>query len=177
MCRVSSPRHHRAPRPADALRPPTRPFASSTHATPPPTGLSSRIAAAKAKAERPEPSDAFLARMASLEREKAAMVARIDALLADKSATESSLIEIRKKALEVEEAMREVEGAASEDISRIKHAMLLYANITNIKWDFSDERRVAGIIAPPEGKSKVFDIDPATSSEFDTCQQLWKLMG
>lgn len=124
---------------------------------------------AKAKAARREPSEAFVARMAELEKERAALTEKIESLknerdgegapprqrspaaVASRSSTcltstvsAEKLAAIKEEALSLAEKLAEVDAEASEDIPRIRYAISLYANITNIRWDFEKEDVLAG---------------------------------
>ena len=70
----------------------------------------------------------------------------------------------------------QVSSVTEKDIPRIKYALSLYVNVSNIVWDYASDN-VKGMITSAVGEpTKMFDIDPSTSSSFDICNELWELM-
>mmetsp|Transcript_75608 Transcript_75608/g.182731 ORF Transcript_75608/g.182731 Transcript_75608/m.182731 type:complete len:194 (+) Transcript_75608:192-773(+) len=137
--------------------------------------LQGKVDVAKAKAERPEPSEAFVARMAELEEQRKALTENIESLKGERDVTKAKLAAIKEEALQLAEKLAEVDAEASEDIPRIRYAISLYANVTNIRWDFEREDVLAGYIAPPNGMPKPFEI--GHMSDFEVASRLWELMG
>ena len=69
-----------------------------------------------------------------------------------------------------------VKSVSDHEIPRVKYALSLYANISNIVWDYSSEN-VKGMITSSVGEpTKMFDIDSSSASSFDITNQLWELM-
>lgn len=70
----------------------------------------------------------------------------------------------------------QVSSVTEKDIPRIKYALSLYVNVSNIVWDYASDN-VKGMITSAVGEpTKMFDIDPSTSSSFDISNELWELM-
>ena len=70
----------------------------------------------------------------------------------------------------------QVSSVTEKDIPRIKYALSLYVNVSNIVWDYASDN-VKGMITSAGGEpTKMFDIDPSTSSSFDISNELWELM-
>ena len=59
------------------------------------------------------------------------------------------------------------------EIPLIKHALGLYANITNLRWKYESDT-VRGYITK---KDDVVNFEfPKDASAFDVCNQLWAIM-
>jgi len=73
--------------------------------------------------------------------------------------------------------LNSVSSSAADELPRIKHAISLYANITNIKFDYSADGRLKGQVAIPD-KEEVhgFDIDAAKCTGYDIADRLWGMM-
>ena len=84
-------------------------------------------------------------------------------------------------ALEARRVAAMAEGAAAEEehaesVPRVQHSISLYATISGIRWDYSKEERVAGVVNSGGGSVAAFDIDPKTTNRFDITQQLWDMI-
>jgi hypothetical protein len=67
-------------------------------------------------------------------------------------------------------------NAEEVSVPKIKHALNLYANISNIRWDFNTIDRVKGYIAvPDEGAVRPFDLDKRQLKPYEVANYLWDL--
>jgi len=81
------------------------------------------------------------------------------------------------KASLAETKARLAETEATE-VPRQRHAISLYANISNIRWDYSDESKVKGYITSTAGGGDIrsFELDPTKQSENFIVNYLWDKM-
>ena len=69
-----------------------------------------------------------------------------------------------KRHTQAVEENTQLRDMAAIEIPRVKYALSLYANISNIVWDYSAET-VKGMITSPVGEpTKSFDIDPSSAA-------------
>jgi hypothetical protein len=67
-------------------------------------------------------------------------------------------------------------NAEEVSVPKIKHALSLYANISNIRWDFNTIDRVKGYIAvPDDGAVRPFDLDKRQLKPYEVANYLWEL--
>lgn len=126
--------------------------------------------------ERAEPAEAVKARMNKLHGDKASVQAELTRMkLAEENALRSiQNLEERQTQAAAESA--KVQSVAEIDIPRVKYALSLYGNISNIVWDYASDN-VKGMITSSVGEpTKMFDIDPSATPSFDITNQLWDLM-
>ena len=87
-----------------------------------------------------------------------------------------SIQNLKERHTQAVEENTQLRDMAAIEIPRVKYALSLYANISNIVWDYSAET-VKGMITSPVGEpTKSFDIDPSSATNFDITNQLWDLM-
>lgn len=84
-------------------------------------------------------------------------------------ATLAQLAERRAKLGEIE----------TSDVPRQRHAISLYANVSNIRWDYTDEAKVKGYITSSSATGTIssFELDPTSQSENFIVNYLWNKMG
>lgn len=100
-----------------------------------------------------------------MEAENAGLSEQLEAI----KAANAKLLESKAKLAEIE----------ATDVPRQRHAISLYANISNIRWDYSDESKVKGYMSGAGGTGGIrsFELDPATQSENFIVNYLWDKMG
>ena len=81
----------------------------------------------------------------------------------------------RSKLTETKARLAEVEAT---DVPRQRHAISLYANISNIRWDYQDESKVKGYItnSAAGGDIRSFELDPTRQTENFIVNYLWDKM-
>jgi septal ring factor EnvC (AmiA/AmiB activator) len=78
--------------------------------------------------------------------------------------------------LQLEDA-ESLEGLRKIQVPRMQQQISLYAMCTGIKWDFAQERRLAGTADVPSQQGlRQFSIDPEEHSSFEIANQLWDMM-
>lgn len=75
-----------------------------------------------------------------------------------------------------EKRVAAAKNAEEISVPKIKHALNLYANISNIRWDFNTTDRVKGYIAvPDDGSLRPFDLDKRQLKPYEVANFLWEL--
>ena len=75
--------------------------------------------------------------------------------------------------MEKELARAKAQHAAS--MPRVAHSISLYATISGIRWDYSRENLVAGVVST-QREVREFEFDPESASRFDITQSLWDMI-
>lgn len=86
---------------------------------------------------------------------------------------EQRLLEIEAQKRDLQEQMLELKQSKLVEIPLIKHALGLYANITNLRWAY-DADTIKGHITKSDDL-KPFDF-PLDSNMVDVCDRLWDMM-
>lgn len=102
--------------------------------------------------------------IARMEGENRALGAQLEGIRQAKS----KLAESKARLAEIEQT----------DVPRQRHAISLYANISNIRWDYQDESKVKGYMTSTAagGEVRGFELDPAQQSENFIVNYLWDKM-
>ena len=79
------------------------------------------------------------------------------------------------KLSEVKRRQAKLQNQGAVDAPRVKYALSLYGNISNIVWDYTSDN-VKGIITSPYGGPVTnFNIDPSSCTAFEITNRLWGL--
>jgi hypothetical protein len=137
--------------------------------------LSEEVNIATNHALRPEPSQRFLERRASLEKDIEDIALRIQKHAQEERATLTSIEALEMKLSEVKRRQAKLQNQGAVDAPRVKYALSLYGNISNIVWDYTSDN-VKGIITSPYGGPVTnFNIDPSSCTAFEITNRLWGL--
>ena len=111
-----------------------------------------------------------------LHQQKASEESELERMRAAEQNALRSIQNLKERHTQAVEENTQLRDMAAIEIPRVKYALSLYANISNIVWDYSAET-VKGMITSPVGEpTKSFDIDPSSATNFDITNQLWDLM-
>jgi len=66
-------------------------------------------------------------------------------------------------------------AAYAESVPRVQHSVSLYATISGIRWDYSSEDKVCGVVNTAN-EVRAFELDPKTTSKYDITQSLWDMI-
>ena len=99
--------------------------------------------------------------IAMLEEQKCEDVKALQGLVDSRAALENDLERTR------------AQHAAS--VPRVAHSISLYATISGIRWDYSKENLVAGVVSTQK-EVREFELDPQNTSRFDITQRLWEMI-
>ena len=138
--------------------------------------LASQVADAEARCEREnvEESGAKLKEITAREDRLNSEVAEVGHAVQEAQARIDSHRATTSRELSL---LNEVEASRADEIPRIKHAISLYANITNIKFDYAADGRLRGQVAVPEREEvHPFDVDAAKCSGYEIAERLWGMM-
>ena len=123
-----------------------------------------------------EPAEAVKTRMDKLHRDKISVETELTRM---KLAEENCLHEIQdleKRQKESNKESNKVQSVAEVDIPRVKYALSLYGNISNIVWDYGSEN-VKGMITSTDGSpTKMFNIDATNTSSYEITNKIWDLI-
>ena len=137
--------------------------------------LTDEVHNATNRALRPEPSQRFLERRASLEKDIEDVALRIQKHAQEERATLTSIEALEAKLAEVKNRQAKLQNQGAVDAPRVKYALSLYGNISNIVWDYTSDN-VKGIITSPYGGPVTnFNIDPSSCTSFEITNRLWGL--
>ena len=82
---------------------------------------------------------------------------------------------LEAKLTEVKRRQAKLQNQGAVDAPRVKYALSLYGNISNIVWDYTSDN-VKGIITSPYGGPVTnFNIDPSSCTSFEITNRLWGL--
>ncbi|CAM9371687.1 unnamed protein product [Choristocarpus tenellus] len=122
--------------------------------------------------------EGFASQVAGVEQERARMVSHIEGLREVAVKTEGDIELLREKAKRVDEAMEGTVEAHLTNMPRVQNSISLYANITDIKWNYeADPGMVAGWFMP-KGSDTVqgFQFSATGRSEFEVANKLWDII-
>ena len=126
--------------------------------------------------QRQEPAEITQKRLQKLHQQKASEESELERMHAAEENALRSIQNLQERHAHATGEKTQILELASVEIPRVKYALSLYANISNIVWDYSSEN-VKGMITSPVGEpTKSFNIDPGTATNFDITNQLWDLM-
>lgn len=96
----------------------------------------------------------------------------------ENSAMGEQLDGIRQAKEKLAEAKARLAEVEATDVPKQRHLISLYANISNIRWDYQDEDKVKGYITSTQagGDIRSFELDPARQSESFIVNYLWDKM-
>ena len=135
--------------------------------------LTHSVEEARASAAK-EDDDAHSRRMEDAAAMTVTMQEKVDALEAQKRSIEDSAVQLREATAAAQEQLNAVTARSRADVPRVKHSISLYANISNIKWDY-DAPHLAGHVASGDAV-RGFSIDPSRNSDFAIANQLWAIV-
>ena len=126
--------------------------------------------------QRQEPAEITQKRLQKLHQQKASEESELERMHAAEENALRSIQNLKERLTHATGEKSQILELASVEIPRVKYALSLYANISNIVWDYSSEN-VKGMITSPVGEpTKSFNIDPSTATNFGITNQLWDLM-
>ena len=82
--------------------------------------------------------------------------------------------ELQQELTLAEKRVAAAKNAEEISVPKIKYALSLYANISNIRWDFNTIDRVKGYIAAG-GTVRPFDLDKRQLKPYEVANFLWEL--
>ena len=139
-------------------------------------GLSAENDALRENSQRSEPAEVAAKRLQKLHQQKASEESELERMRAAEENALRSIQNLEERHAQAAGENAQVRDMAAVEIPRVKYALSLYANISNIVWDYSSEN-VKGMITSPAGEpTKSFNIDPSSATNFDITNQLWDLM-
>lgn len=111
-----------------------------------------------------------------IERKQDAVRDEISKLSEKGEAMHRQMNELSQELMLAEKRVATAKSAEEISVPKIKHALNLYANISNIRWDFNTIDRVKGYIAVPEdGSLRPFDLDKRQLKPYEVANFLWEL--
>jgi len=63
----------------------------------------------------------------------------------------------------------------ADSVPRVQHSISLYATISGIRWDYSKEDVVAGVVNTAT-EVRAFELDPKTTNRFEITAALWGMI-
>ena len=151
------------------------PSCRSWRALSPNTEMASREEELTGKLE-PPPSDEEQAReLASLKADQEAITQNIASLEGQIGDNAAALDELRAAQQAVESDLAQAQSQHAASMPRVAHSISLYATISGIRWDYSRENLVAGVVST-QREVREFEFDPESASRFDITQSLWDMI-
>eukprot|EP00030_Apusomonadida_sp_AF-17_P001479 a185943_83.p1 GENE.a185943_83~~a185943_83.p1 ORF type:complete len:205 (-),score=97.55 a185943_83:206-790(-) len=115
-------------------------------------------------------------RVAALERARATVLSDISAQTEQARALESNLAQLQDETLSLQEKQAAVAAEKKDVHPKIRNALSLYANISNISWDFNSDS-IKGHVATPSGETvKPFSLNAHKHSMFFITNYLWDML-
>jgi len=125
-----------------------------------------------------EKDEARIARAAQetkeVERKQDAVRDEIGKLNEQAEGMHRQMSELQQEWSLAEKRVAAARNAEEISVPKIKHALSLYANISNIRWDFNTTERVKGYIAT-NGSVRPFDLDKRHMKAYEVANFLWDL--
>mmetsp|Transcript_22768 Transcript_22768/g.44725 ORF Transcript_22768/g.44725 Transcript_22768/m.44725 type:complete len:218 (-) Transcript_22768:535-1188(-) len=137
--------------------------------------------AARARAEAFAAQTPTSPEIEALERERMALLKRLDEASTAEETTMAMVAELEKRVQAAEDALKAAKNSEDAAMPLMKHSLSLYASISKIKWDFAPDAQKKGIFAgsvvdAEEGYVRNFEIDERNKSQFQIANQLWDLI-
>ncbi|CAM9264772.1 unnamed protein product, partial [Chrysoparadoxa australica] len=134
---------------------------------------------AQLERDRTAPSQqAFEAMASELEQQKASASQALTNMEGEVQATEREVEVLAKQVGEVDLMIQNTVENHIADMPRVQNAVSLYANISNIRWNYdTDSDVLAGWVTCPEnGTLRAFSLDLTQEDKFTTANKLWGMM-
>eukprot|EP01138_Halocafeteria_seosinensis_P016427 gb/GECG01016758.1/.p1 GENE.gb/GECG01016758.1/~~gb/GECG01016758.1/.p1 ORF type:complete len:222 (+),score=51.42 gb/GECG01016758.1/:1-666(+) len=114
-------------------------------------------------------------RLQKLEQDKDEVRQQLKQYKEEKENAQERTQEINQQIDAISEATEKLKADTEARIPRVKHTLSLYANISNIRWDYDNDDKISGYIAPPSSAVTPFEFDADTDS-FELADRLWELI-
>ena len=130
---------------------------------------------AKAEATRENTEEDYLLEVEEIEQEKADIESNIKEYSAELETIDAQRAELQTELDLIKKEMETVEAEKKKALPTTRYTLSLYANITNIDWEYSDRTHVKGKIILKDDV-RPFNLDPSKHSQFVITNYLWDLM-
>lgn len=127
----------------------------------------------KDEIQRAETGEEESRRLKQALEEKESIQLQIQALEGQSELLDHKLKDIEAKKQDLEEQMLELKQTKLVEIPVIKHALGLYANITNLRWQYDTEDIKGHVSKADDVKSFEF---PKDADMFEVCNNLWEMI-
>ncbi len=141
--------------------------------TPPSQGVSGSVASLQEEIERVERGEEEMNMLRQALEEKENALLKLRAMEGQEELIAHKMQEIEAQKRDINEQMLELKQSKLVEIPVIKHALGLYANITNLRWDYN-ANTIKGYIAKTDDV-KHFDIKDS-ENVVRVADQLWGMM-
>lgn len=98
---------------------------------------------------------------------------QVEALEGQHRVLEGKLAEVESQKHDIAESLLELKQNKLQEIPIIKHALGLYANITNLRWDYEADS-IKGHVTRADDVQQ-FELSASTSN-FDAANRLWEML-
>ena len=140
------------------------------------TDLANHLEKMKKEAETIESASKRSERTEALEHRIAQTTQNIQTLAKEERDTLGSIENLEKQIVDAQKKGAKLDYQGAVDAPRVKYALSLYGNISNIVWDYNSDN-VKGVITSPYGGPVTnFDIDPSSCSSYEITNRLWGMM-
>ena len=94
--------------------------------------------------------------------------------------TEAEAHRVKLAGLEEQQRLvgRKVKLAAethADNVPRVQHSISLYATISGIRWDYSKDETIAGVVNT-DFEVREFELDPKTMTRYEITESLWEMI-
>lgn len=112
-----------------------------------------------------------------LEEEAATLTKTNAEIIAKKRASEQNIPIYKAEAAEQIGKLDEIEMEHVKRIPKIKNQLSMFAELTNVKWDYNQKDVLAGEISlPSKFVHRKFAIDKEKLSKYEVTEQLWSII-
>ncbi|CAM9875759.1 unnamed protein product [Discosporangium mesarthrocarpum] len=122
--------------------------------------------------------EAFASQVAELEQERASLVSRIEGGREVEAEAQAEIKRLQEEVRRADEAMENSVEAHLVEMPRVQNSISLYANVTDIRWNYDAEPgKLAGWLAP-KGSDSVqgFQFVTTGRSDFEVANKLWDII-
>ena len=140
------------------------------------TELTEKVENAKEEAARNDESKKHRERRVLIEKDIEEITANIQSQAQEEREAFGALEKLEKQLADVNKKHAKLNHQSAVDAPRVKYALSLYGNISNIVWDYTVDNVKGVITSPYGGPVTPFNIDPRSCSSFEITNRLWGLM-
>jgi hypothetical protein len=113
--------------------------------------------------------------VSAIAAKKSAAQEKIDLIVSDMGAHSAELSNLEARRLAVETEIASSDQVHAESVPRVQHSISLYATISGIRWDYSKDSLIAGVVNTST-EVRDFELDPSTMNRFEITQRLWEMI-
>jgi len=137
--------------------------------------MTSRVSSISSEFEPAQAEDERRRELEAVAEQQLAARRRITALESEVGAHAAELESIAAMRVLAEQNGAIAADEHADNVPRVQHSISLYATISGIRWDYSKENVIAGVVNTSSAV-RDFELDPKTMTRFEITQSLWEMI-